>query len=273
MKKLVFLDVDGTLMDFKRQIPESTKEAVRLARARGHRLFICTGRIAPNISRELLNLGFDGFVAAAGAYVQIGEQVIHHQTLDSDKLASLTRILREHHAKFYFQGADGIYISPLEFEDWKQCRMAAMGWIPDEFLKLFHVVDRPEGQGRLTNGDYMQADISVDELTAIVDKKLDGYFSVTGASFGKDQIYCGEITRKGITKGTGMEAVVCYYGMKREDTIAVGDGPNDFDMLHYAHVGIAMGNGVEALKKEADYVTDTVECDGIWKAFEKYQLI
>lgn len=273
MGKIVFLDIDGTLMNSRREIPESTKRAVRLARERGNKLFLCTGRIVANIESWILELGFDGVVASSGAYVQVGDKVIFHQVLDSDMVIRMTEILREHHAAFYFQGADGIYISPREFEHWKTYQMAVNGKIREEFVKLFHVVDEPGQYKGLTGADYVEADISVEQLGSIARERLGEYFTVTGASFGTDQIYCGEVTRKGITKGSGMEHVVNYYGMTKEDTIAIGDGPNDFEMIQCAHLGIAMGNGVEELKKAADDVTDTIDQDGIWKAFEKHHLI
>lgn len=273
MGKIVFLDIDGTVMNFRRQIPESTKRAVRLARERGNKLFLCTGRIVANIEKRILELGFDGVVASSGAYVQVGNDVIFHQTFDPDMVIRMTEILREHHAAFYFQGADGIYISPTELEHWKAYQTAVNGTIREEFVKLFHVVDEPGQHKGLAGADYMDADIPVEQLGRIARERLGEYFTVTGASFGNDRAYCGEVTRKGITKGSGMERVVRYYGMKQEDTAAIGDGPNDLEMIQYAHLGIAMGNGVEELKKAADDVTDTIDRDGLWKAFEKHHLI
>ncbi|HET9127699.1 MAG TPA: HAD hydrolase family protein, partial [Propionibacteriaceae bacterium] len=68
----VFLDVDGTLVDETGQIPESARGAVREARANGHRVFLCTGRSLAELWPEILDIGFDGLVAAAGAYVEVG---------------------------------------------------------------------------------------------------------------------------------------------------------------------------------------------------------
>ena len=71
MKKAVFFDIDGTLWDFKMNIPESTKEALKELRKNGHYAFLCSGRSRSNIkSPKLLALGFDGIVAACGTHIE-----------------------------------------------------------------------------------------------------------------------------------------------------------------------------------------------------------
>ena len=72
-KKVVFLDIDGTIVDFFGNIPESTKTAIRKARENGHYMVVCSGRSKFQIAKEVLDLGIDGIVAAAGAYVEYEE--------------------------------------------------------------------------------------------------------------------------------------------------------------------------------------------------------
>jgi hydroxymethylpyrimidine pyrophosphatase-like HAD family hydrolase len=67
MKKAVFFDIDGTLWNYKMQIPQSTVSAIRKLRENGHYAFICSGRSRSNIqSPDLLGIGFDGVVASCG---------------------------------------------------------------------------------------------------------------------------------------------------------------------------------------------------------------
>ena len=80
----------------------------------------------------------------------------------------------------------------------------------------------------------------------------------------------GEVGINGIHKATGMKRYLEYVGIPREDSIAIGDGPNDLQMMDYAGIGIAMGNAVDALKSMAEYITDDVDHQGIVKAFQKY---
>ena len=131
-------------------------------------------------------------------------------------------------------------------------------------------MELPEG---LESLDYFGADITVEEVQAIFEERMPGYFQVTGSSFGEDHTYCGEITRRGITKGTGMEKMLAHFGMSQQDSIGVGDGMNDIDMLRYAEIAVAMGNSVGPLKALADHVTDPIDQDGLWNGFHKLGLI
>ena len=63
-----------------------------------------------------------------------------------------------------------------------------------------------------------------------------------------------------------------HFGIDVADTMAIGDGGNDIPMLRHAGIGIAMGNANDAVKAEADYVTDTVDQDGIAKALQHFGL-
>jgi hydroxymethylpyrimidine pyrophosphatase-like HAD family hydrolase len=83
----------------------------------------------------------------------------------------------------------------------------------------------------------------------------------------------GEIGINGITKATGMQHYLDYRGMSRDDTVAIGDGTNDFEMIEFANIGIAMGNACDELKRRADMVTLSINDDGIYHAFTKLGLI
>ena len=74
-------------------------------------------------------------------------------------------------------------------------------------------------------------------------------------------------------KDKGMDAVLAYFGIPLEDSIAFGDGENDLSMLIHAGIGVAMGSASDEVKSQADYVTHTVEEDGILSALEAFGLL
>ena len=74
-------------------------------------------------------------------------------------------------------------------------------------------------------------------------------------------------------KAKGIEKLLQYYGIKKEETMAFGDGENDIDMLDYCHIGIAMGNAHEDLKKVADYITEDIDDNGVELALKHFGLI
>ena len=102
-KKVVFLDIDGTIVDFFGNIPESTKTAIRKARENGHYMVVCSGRSKFQIAKEVLDLGIDGIVAAAGAYVEYEGKVVYHKYMTKEQREKLGRYLKDNNFIFSIQ--------------------------------------------------------------------------------------------------------------------------------------------------------------------------
>ena len=84
MSKVIFLDVDGTLINYKTETPQSAKIAIDKARANGHHVYICTGcSKAEILQRDLPDL--DGMIGANGGYVEDHDEVLLHQSLTYDQ--------------------------------------------------------------------------------------------------------------------------------------------------------------------------------------------
>ena len=87
MKKILFIDVDGTLCSpVYNEPPASAVTAIRKARAAGHKAYICTGRSKAEIYQDLLDIGFDGIIGGNGCYVEDHGKVIMHEKLTSDEV-------------------------------------------------------------------------------------------------------------------------------------------------------------------------------------------
>ena len=82
-----------------------------------------------------------------------------------------------------------------------------------------------------------------------------------------------DITASGIDKAQGLREIAEYMGLHIEETMAFGDGGNDISILKTAGMGVAMGNGLDKVKASADYVTTSVDADGIWKALQHFRII
>lgn len=82
-----------------------------------------------------------------------------------------------------------------------------------------------------------------------------------------------DIISKEVDKGVGIDQFCDYYGFSLEETMAFGDGGNDIEMLRHAGIGVAMGNAREEVQQAADYVTDSVDNDGVFKALQHFELI
>ena len=85
MKKIIFLDVDGTLVDYEGCLPESAVTAVRQAREKGHRVYICTGRSKAEVYPYLWDIGLDGMIGGNGSYVEDKGQVVLHRLITPEQ--------------------------------------------------------------------------------------------------------------------------------------------------------------------------------------------
>ena len=89
MSKLIFLDVDGTLVDYHNRIPESAVKAIRQAREKGHLVYVCTGRSKAEMQPELWEIGFDGMIGGNGSYVEHHGQVLMHELISKEDAAKI----------------------------------------------------------------------------------------------------------------------------------------------------------------------------------------
>lgn len=272
MGKIVFLDIDGTLVNFNQQMPESALKALKAARKNGHKLALCTGRTYGHIYPWLLDIGFDAIVASAGAYVRIGEEVLYHHVIDFEKMKGLEGLLRKHKIAYVLQGLYGRMV-PKDCIKGIENHFAAINPDYNKELMGMEQIEYISEKHTIESIMFFNSNVGIGQLQKEIDEELNGYFCVTGASYETDREHNGEITCKGIHKADGMKRVAEHFSLNPTEIIAFGDGPNDFEMLRYAHIGVAMGNGVESLKNKADFVTDDIERDGIYKAFVHLGLI
>ena len=94
-RKLIFLDIDGTLVCAMQAPSEYVKQAVRGARANGHKVFLCTGRNMPIIGNEILEIGFDGVIASAGSHVETEGKVLFDSLLPEETIQECLRVFHE----------------------------------------------------------------------------------------------------------------------------------------------------------------------------------
>lgn len=261
MQKLIFFDIDGTLWDEAMEIPRSTVDALHALQARGHKIFICSGRAKSNItSEQLLGIGFDGIVASCGNHIEMSGVRLYENILTPALTEKIVRVLSECRMPAVLEGPDYHWIDEFGFED-------------DPFVAyLFEDM----GENAVPLRGYTEdirinkfsADVLPDTDYETVKRELGTFFDFL--EHGGNVI---EAVPKGSSKATGIAWLCSYLGVRREDTYAVGDSVNDLDMLGFVGHGIAMGNGTEAAKAAAEYVTSDIHEDGILRAMQHYGLI
>ena len=275
--KAVFLDVDGTLVNERGLVPDSAQRAVRDARANGHRVFLCTGRSPAELWPQIRDIGFDGLIAASGAFVEVGEDVLVHRGLTGQEVGHVLDFFGLHHIDIYLQANDGIYATGAV-----QARLRRLigGSVADELVRaelesgLFGFIDAIKVDADpyatvITKVIYLFSDVTLDELHA----EFAGSFIVIPSSVPLFGPTSGELMMPGVNKATGIDALLAHVGIDRADTIAIGDSYNDLEMLEHVAVGVAIGNAPQPVKDIADEVTAGVDEDGIHLTFLRHGLI
>lgn len=277
MSKIIFLDVDGTLVNYENQIPESAIKAVQQARANGHRVYICTGRSKAEVYPELWDIGLDGMIGGNGSYVEDHEQVVLHQMLSADQCRQIVDWLHEKKLEFYLESNNGLFASE-RFETVAEptiqeyCKRKEKPGA--EKLTVREVFPEMIFGGELYRDDVNKISYVLNSYQDYLDTKerFTDLQNGTWGGAGETALF-GDIGVKDITKAFAIQTLLDFLGEKVENTIAFGDAKIDIPMLEYCAYGVAMGNGGEEIRKMADYITDDVDQDGLWNAFCKLGVI
>ena len=111
MSKILFIDVDGTLVDYENHLPESAVRAIRAARAAGHRVYICTGRSKAEVYPPLREIGLDGMIGGNGSYVEDHGKVVMHPLITPGQARRIVDWLHSRKLEFYLESNNGLFAS------------------------------------------------------------------------------------------------------------------------------------------------------------------
>ena len=275
-KKLIFLDVDGTLVAAFKGPSALVAEAVRGARENGHRVVLCTGRNMPIIGSDIMDIGFVGVIASAGSHVEVAGNVLFDQLLAEEVIQECLSVFHAHGIYCRLETEEGIYSDP-EMEALVKTakadrRNSELIRMQQEFKSRLSMQPYEKYPGRgaykvCFTGTSME---SIEQTKEILGDRFS--YAVHAFASSKD-FFNGEIIPKEIGKGRGVELVRQYYGVDRSDTVAFGDSMNDYEMMEAVGVSVAMGNACDELKSMADRICEEVSEDGIYHEFSRMGLL
>ncbi len=258
MVKAVFFDIDGTLVSFKtHKVPESTRLAIDLLKEKGVKVFIATGRHIGSIN-NLGDLTFDGYVTLNGGYVIAGkgEVIYKHSIPDKDIVDLIHYMDTEEKFPCAFVQEDGICMNYTDQS------------VKDVF-KLLNFPAPPIRSVREVYGKTIYQLIAF--FTADQEKKIMPVLAHCEST--RWNPLFTDVVPAGSSKRIGIEKMLNHYHIALDECIAFGDGGNDIPMLEHAGIGVAMGNAAEDVMQSADYVTTSVDDNGIYNALKHFNVI
>lgn len=258
MIKAVFFDIDGTLVSFQtHRVSPGVLDGLHQLQTRGVKLFIATGRHRQSIGLAADVFPFDGFITVNGQFCFAGDQVLRSNPIPRPVVEQQVSLLETTKAPCLFLGEHGTLLvnqDPRTEIFPSQLNLSLPDPVPTRRVleqEIYQMTAFFTKEEELAAGDAFFPGLEVMRWhPAFVD--------VIAPGGGKDR---------------GIDAVIDHFGFDLSETMAFGDGENDLPMIRHAHIGVAMGNADEFVKKQADYVTDSVDEDGILTALKHFELI
>lgn len=249
MIKAIFFDIDSTTyIHAIKDSPESTKLAFRKLKEAGFKLGICTSRSYPemvNLPQHFWEL-MDAAVCLGGAQILVNKQLVVNHPLD-DEILDLISMLDETSTPYRYVCTNGEgYLSQRD------------QWVEDLNTFLYQMIPpvKKYSKEKLVHLLFYPGDEPLHQRLKEMCRK-NTYIRLKRSS---------EITAPGIDKGHGIVECAGLWGIQQHEIAAFGDANNDLPMIQTAEIGIAMGNASDLLKQHADYITDSIENDGLYKA-------
>lgn len=264
-KKVLVLDIDGTLTNTKKEITAATKEAIQDIMRQGHKVILASGRPTAGMRRyekELELEKYGGYLLSFnGAKVIdcLTGEVIFQRLLPLTLLPGLYGFARRNSCGLITYLGEQV-ISAFPIDKYVEIEARING------LPVKEVENFPDFVDFDINKCLMTADA---EKAAVLVEELQGKYGNV-ASIYRSEPYFMEIMPHNVDKAASLDRTLVSIGMKREDTVCCGDGFNDISMIQYAGVGVAMGNAQDAVKEAADYITATNDEDGLVQVIERF---
>ncbi|MFF2481524.1 Cof-type HAD-IIB family hydrolase [Paenibacillus sp. NPDC058071] len=254
--KIAFFDIDGTLVNEEKQIPQDTIDAIQEVQAKGIEAVIATGRAPYFFAALAEQLGIDSYVSLNGAYVVYKGKPIYSNPIPQKDMEALVRHAGQHDHKLVFEGHSAFYanddVHPSVIQAVKSLRVELPGYDPDFWKKE----------------DIYQAFLHCEaEEEHLYEDALPGLRLIRWHPSAMD------VLREDGSKAKGIQALLEKLGLSTDDAIAFGDGLNDKEMLEAVGLGIAMGNSHEELLPFANYVTAHVNEGGIRQGLQHAGLL
>lgn len=270
--KMIGLDLDGTLLNTKKELTENTRRVLREAIDAGILVLMATGRPYTGIPEELRNFpGIHYALTSNGARVLDTDhnKLLIEQLLPMESAKKALRIFEKYDtlSEIYFDGqgyADAAKLDNVgkyhhDPNMWNYVRSTRIA-VPD-IWDVIAKENRNMDKVQALFANLNERASAWKELSELRELELVGSLN-----------YNIEINAAGVNKGTALVALGEMLGIPRESIMACGDGDNDVHLLQEVGFGVAMANAQPQVKEAADHITASNDEDGVARAIEKFAL-
>ena len=255
--KAVFFDIDGTLVSFKSHTgPESARRAIARLREQGVKVFIATGRLMKHVA-IVNDIEVDGYITVNGGYcITSAGEVIFESAFPRATVERVIDLSEQYGFDLNVMTHQDMYVS-------------SMGERVKKIASMINIMPT------VADVRAIAATQPVVQMCPYISRELEQEImpllpDCVGSRWIETFM---DLNVRGVDKSLGIQQVMNYYGLTMAEAMAFGDGGNDLPMVRDAAVGVAMGNACDELKAVADYITSSVDEDGVSRALEHFGLI
>ncbi|MFD3155849.1 Cof-type HAD-IIB family hydrolase [Haloimpatiens sp. FM7330] len=268
--KLLCTDMDGTLLDDRKEISTVNREAIKLANDNGVKVVVCTGRlfVSSKFYSDLLELKTP-VIASNGAYIREKDrdEVIYKCAINKKECMEILNLFRKYNIYAHFYTEDTIFADKIIYVSQKYLEYNKT--IPKDVQVKVKVVEDWEKVFEEYDGKIFKA-FATDENTEKIRKAKEEFKKLSKFNVVSSYDSNFEIMSKEVSKGRAVEILAGFYGINKDEIICIGDNENDLSMIEYAGLGVAMKNGSNLVKDNSNYITDTNNNNGVAKVIDKF---
>ncbi len=263
--RLLALDLDGTLLNSRKEITQQTRDAIARLQTKGIHVVLCTGRIVGEAAEFAREIRCDDLmVTAGGAAIATAsnEKILRDWAMPCEIGAKVVEAVQDIPVRIMIYVGDKIYINPFSDRDFvvnyrvegfhanKVVMEDIAGYIREHKLKVSKAY---------AIGAQRDLDHALQSIRPLP------YISITNS--GSDNF---EIMPAGVDKGMALVKLGQMLGVTPEEMVAIGDSDNDAAMLRAVGAPVAMGNADESIKRIARYITADCNHNGIAQAIQYF---
>lgn len=276
--KAVFFDIDGTLVNDRKSVLKSTKEAIKIVKDQGVLVGVATGR-GPFFVKDLMDdLDLDFAVTYNGQYIFNKERVLFASPIDKRSLRQVIAYAKENRKEIAMGTRQDVIGSRIMSFGLSPLSQLVSRFVPKFLTRtVSHSFNRmvskalPQKEADLL--DLINQPIYQVLMLMTPEESNQAASEFEYLKFTRSNPFAADIINQGNSKLEGIRRVGKEYGFDLNQVMAFGDSDNDLEMLAGVGMSVAMGNGSSSVKEVAKHITTSNQEDGIHKALEHFGVL